>query len=160
MRKKLPILLIIVAFCFQAFAQKSEDKSELRQNLQANLDEWHKSGKFAGATVGVVLADGTSFGLATGFSDLQTKTPMKPTDLMLAGSVGKTYAAAVALQFVKEGKINLDDKIEKYLGSEKWFSRLPNAKDITVRQLMNHTSGLDSLRIQRPIYERFDRQSR
>ena len=33
-------------------------------------------------------------------------------------------------------------KIEKYLGQEKWFARLPNAKDITVRQLMNHTSGL------------------
>ena len=61
---------------------------------------------------------------------------------MLAGSVGKTYAAAVALQLVKEGKINLDDKVEKYLGQEKWFSRLPNASQITVRQLMNHTSGL------------------
>jgi D-alanyl-D-alanine carboxypeptidase len=61
---------------------------------------------------------------------------------MLAGSVGKTSALAVALQLVKEGKINLDDKVEKYLGAEKWFARLPNAKDITVRQLMNHTSGL------------------
>jgi D-alanyl-D-alanine carboxypeptidase len=46
------------------------------------------------------------------------------------------------MQLVKEGKINLDDKIEKYLGKEPWFNRLPNAKDITVRQLMNHTSGL------------------
>ena len=117
-------------------------KQNLQQKLQSNLDEWHKSGKFAGATVGVCLADGNCFGLATGYSDRDAKTPMKPDDLMLAGSVGKTYVAVVALQLVKEGKINLDDKIEKYLGQEKWFSRLPNAKDITVRQLMNHTSGL------------------
>lgn len=116
--------------------------NELKRNLQAKLDEFHKNGKFAGATLGVCLADGNCFGLATGFSNLETKTPMKPTDLMLAGSVGKTYAAAVALQLVKEGKINLDDKIEKYLGREKWFLRLPNAREITVRQLMNHTSGL------------------
>ena len=61
---------------------------------------------------------------------------------MLAGSVGKTFAAATALQLVKERKIGLDDKIEKYLGREPWFARLPNAKEITVRQLMNHTSGL------------------
>jgi D-alanyl-D-alanine carboxypeptidase len=61
---------------------------------------------------------------------------------MLSGSVGKTYAAAVALQLVKEGKLDLDAKISKYLGGEKWFPRLPNAADITVRQLMNHTSGL------------------
>ncbi len=137
------ILPIIFTFLFAAspiFAQT--DTNALRQKLQTKLDEWHKSGKFAGATVGVCLADGNCFGLATGFSNLETKTPMKSTDLMLAGSVGKTYAAAVALQLVSEKKINLDDKIEKYLGAEKWFSRLPNSKDITIRQLMNHTSGL------------------
>ena len=134
--------LIFTILLTASFASAQTDANALRQKLQAKLDEWHQNAKFAGATVGVVLADGTSFGLATGFSDLQAKTSMKPTDLMLAGSVGKTYAAAVALQLVNEGKINLDDKIEKYLGSEKWFSRLPNAKDITVRQLMNHTSGL------------------
>ncbi|MEK7854472.1 MAG: serine hydrolase domain-containing protein, partial [Acidobacteriota bacterium] len=61
---------------------------------------------------------------------------------MLAGSTGKTFAAATALQLVKEGKIDLDAKVEKYLGAEPWFSRLPNANDITVRQLMNHSSGL------------------
>jgi len=120
--------------------------AELKQALQLKLDEWHKAGSFPGATLGVVLANGDSggesFGLAVGFSDRELKTPMKPRDRMLAGSVGKTFAAATALQLVKEGKIGLDDKIEKYLGREPWFARLPNAKDITVRQLMNHTSGL------------------
>ncbi|HEX8737896.1 MAG TPA: serine hydrolase [Pyrinomonadaceae bacterium] len=136
---------LVVALTFASVSAQvagQTDENALRQKLQIKLDEWHKNAKFAGATVGVVLADGRSFGLATGFSDLQAKTPMKPSDLMLAGSVGKTYAAAVALQLVNEGKINLDEKVEKYLGSEKWFSRLPNAREITVRQLMNHTSGL------------------
>lgn len=116
--------------------------TNLKTALQLKLDEWHKAGSFPGATLGVVLANGESFGLAVGFSDRDSKTPMKPNDRMLAGSVGKTFAAATALQLIKEGKIGLDDKIEKYLGREPWFSRLPNAKDITVRQLMNHTSGL------------------
>ena len=116
--------------------------TNLKTALQLQLDEWHKAGSFPGATLGVVLANGESFGLAVGFSDRESKTPMKPNDRMLAGSVGKTFAAATALQLIKEGKIGLDDKIEKYLGREPWFSRLPNAKDITVRQLMNHTSGL------------------
>src|SRR5687768_14348089 len=116
--------------------------AELKQALQLKLDEWHKAGSFPGATLGVVLADGESFGLAVGLSDPQLKTPMKANDRMLAGSVGKTFAAATALQLVREGKIGLDDRIEKYLGREPWLSGLPNAKDITVRQLMNHTSGL------------------
>ncbi|HWT00884.1 MAG TPA: serine hydrolase domain-containing protein [Pyrinomonadaceae bacterium] len=114
----------------------------LREKLQAKLAELHRNGNFPGATLGVALADGESFGLAVGYSDREAKTSMKPSDLMLQGSVGKTYAAALAMQLVKEGKIRLDDKIEKYLGKEKWFARLPNSKEITVRMLMNHTSGL------------------
>jgi D-alanyl-D-alanine carboxypeptidase len=114
----------------------------LPQRLQEKLDAWHAAGKFPGATVGVALADGKSFGLAVGYSNLSDKRAMTPDDLLLQGSVGKTYVAAVALQLVNEGKIGLDDKIEKWLGRESWFARLPNARDITVRMLMNHTSGL------------------
>lgn len=137
-------LLVTAAFT-PVLAQKqvaATGTNVLKKEIQIKLDEWLKAGKFPGATAGVVLADGKSFGLAVGISDRETKAPMKPDDRMLAGSTGKTFAAATVLQLVKEGKIVLDEKVEKYLGSEPWFSRLPNAKDITVRQLMNHTSGL------------------
>src|SRR5688572_31778407 len=118
-------LFVIVLLTVNAHAQKAApDKAALQKALQLKLDEWHKAGSFPGATLGVVLADGESFGLAVGFSDRVSKTPMKPSDRMLAGSVGKTFAAATALQLVKEGKIGLDDRIEKYLGREPWFLRL------------------------------------
>jgi D-alanyl-D-alanine carboxypeptidase len=141
------IILVILVCLLSVGAVPSQTATvpkttELKQALQLKLDEWHKAGSFPGATLGVVLPNGEVFGLAVGFSDRELKTPMRPNDRMLAGSVGKTFAAATAMQLVKEGKIGLDDKIEKYLGREPWFSRLPNAKDITVRQLMNHTSGL------------------
>ena len=138
-------LALLFAFGVSTKAQTVAAKKSvavLRERLQAKLDELHRNGKFPGATIGVVLADGKSFGLATGFSDREAKTPMKASDLMLQGSVGKTYAAALAMQLVKEGKIKLDERIEKYLGRESWFARLPNSKEITVRMLMNHTSGL------------------
>ena len=137
MRKTLVVLIICLLSSIAVYSQ-----TPLKTALQAKLDEWHKAGSFPGATFGVALANGESFGLAVGFAETETKTPMKPTDRLLAGSVGKTFAAATALQLVKEGKIGLDDKIEKYLGGEPWFSRLPNARDITIRQLMNHSSGL------------------
>jgi D-alanyl-D-alanine carboxypeptidase len=138
--------LLFVVCLFSAVAIQGQtagrNTAALKTALQAKLEEWHNAGSFPGATLGVVLANGESFALAVGFSDRDAKTPMKPTDRLPAGSVGKTFAAATALQLVKEGKIGLDDRIEKYLGGEPWFARLPNAKDITVRQLMNHTSGL------------------
>src|SRR5262245_30738280 len=137
--------LFVLSLATAAVAQKpvaATGTAVLKKELQAKLNEWHTAGKFPGATLGVVLANGESFGLAVGYSDRDAKTAMKPTDRMLAGSVGKTFAAATAMQLVKEGRLNLDDKIEKYFGKEVWFSRIANAKDITVRQLMNHTSGL------------------
>jgi D-alanyl-D-alanine carboxypeptidase len=137
MRKPILFLSVYLLSAVAVFSQNL-----LQTALQTKLNEWHKAGNFPGATLGVVLANGDSFGLSVGFSDRDARTPMKPNDRMLAGSVGKTFAAATALQLVKEGKVGLDDKVSKYLGKEPWFSRLPNAKDITVRQLMNHTSGL------------------
>lgn len=142
---KILFLFAVFSVATTAFGQQPvavTGTNALKKELQLKLDEWHNAGKFPGATLGVVLATGESFGLAVGYSDREAKTPMKPTDRMLAGSTGKTFAAATALQLVKDGKIGLDDKIEKYLGYEPWFSRLPNAKDVTVRMLMNHTSGL------------------
>lgn len=139
--------LLILTFYFCGFAQAPAPKTDkgpaaLRLMLQEKLNELHANGKFPGATVGLAFADGTSMGLAVGLSDVESKTPMTARDLMLQGSVGKTYVAAVALQLVQEKKLALDDPIEKYLGREKWFPRLPNAREITVRMLMNHTSGL------------------
>jgi D-alanyl-D-alanine carboxypeptidase len=115
---------------------------DLRARLQAKFEELHKGGSFPGATAGIALPDGTVLGLAVGVSDRTTATPMKPADRLLLGSVGKTYASAVALQLVQEGKIGLDDPISKWFGKEPWFPRLPNASKVTVRHLMTHTSGL------------------
>ena len=143
MRKTIVFVIVCLLLNISVHAQtRASNTTALEAALQLKLEEWHKAGSFPGATLGVMLANGESFGLAVGFSNRETRTPLRPTDRMLAGSVGKTFAAATALQLIKEGKIGLDDKIEKYLGREPWFSRLPNAKDITVRQLMNHSSGL------------------
>ena len=144
---KIAITLTIAtaAFAVTVTAQKPVQvtgTAALKRQLQEKLNEWHLAGKFPGATLGVVLADGESFGLAVGHSDRGKKTPMRFYDRMLAGSTGKTFAAATAFQLVSEGKLSLDDKVEKYLGSEPWFDRLPNSHQITIRQLMNHTSGL------------------
>ena len=141
-------LLILLAAVGNAAAQAPAAHEEVRARVQAVLDSLHANGRFAGATAGVVLADGSSFGVAVGESDSVANAPMRPDDRMLAGSVGKTFFAAVVLQLVHEGRIALDDPLSKYLGDEPWWkddagrTRLPNGDDITLRMLMNHTSGI------------------
>jgi D-alanyl-D-alanine carboxypeptidase len=114
----------------------------LSKAVEAKLGELHKAAEFPGVTVGFALPDGRSASVSAGLADLERKTPLAPKDRMLAGSIGKTFAAAVTLQLVAEGRLNLDDPLEKWFGREPWFARLPNARDITLRMLMNHTSGI------------------
>src|SRR5262249_39242091 len=59
-----------------------------------------------------------------------------------AGSVGKTFVAAAILQAVDEGVLDLDSPIEKWIGQESWFPRLPNAHALTLRLLLSHRSGV------------------
>jgi D-alanyl-D-alanine carboxypeptidase len=139
---------VLGAFCVMLLVpsllgqQPNGAPASLRSRLQAAFEDLHKSASFPGGTAGFALADGSSFGIAVGVSDRTTKAPMKPADRLLLGSVGKTYASAVALQLVAQGKIALDDPISKYFGREPWLRRLPNAGGITIRHLMTHTSGL------------------
>ncbi|MFL5386969.1 MAG: serine hydrolase domain-containing protein [Longimicrobiaceae bacterium] len=136
----LVLAIALGAACAPArVAQPAPDR--LTARLQAKLDSLHAAGHFPGATVGVTLPGGRTLGLSTGLAD-SSGIAMRPRDRMLAGSVGKTFVAAVALQLVQEGKLGLDQPISTWLGAEPWFGRLPNGRAVTVRMLMNHTSGL------------------
>jgi D-alanyl-D-alanine carboxypeptidase len=114
----------------------------LESRMQQKLDALKQNVSFPGATVGFILADGRSSAVSTGYADVENKIPLKPADRMLAGSIGKTYVAAVLLQLIEDGKIGLDDKLMAWLGSEVWVKRLPNAADLTIRCLMTHSSGI------------------
>jgi D-alanyl-D-alanine carboxypeptidase len=67
---------------------------------------------------------------------------MSRSALLHAGSAGKTFFAALALQLVAEGRIGLDNRVGPYFARDPWYPQLPNADVITVRMLLNHTSGL------------------
>jgi len=109
---------------------------------QIALDEWRASIQSPGASLGIVTRDGKVTALVSGVADRTSGRKLTTSDLLMAGSTGKTFFAAVALQLIEAGKLDLNAPISKYLGTKPWFSRLPNAKDITVRMLMTHTSGL------------------
>ncbi|HQR32519.1 MAG TPA: serine hydrolase domain-containing protein [Blastocatellia bacterium] len=121
---------------------KVDNVAELARKIQLRFLELRKESDFPGANIGIVWGNDRAMSVSVGFSDLENEKALKPTDRMLAGSIGKTYVSAVTLQLVEEGKLELDDKIEKWLGKEPWFDRLPNARTITLRMLMNHTSGI------------------
>ncbi|MEN8145334.1 MAG: serine hydrolase domain-containing protein [Gemmatimonadota bacterium] len=115
---------------------------QLGERFEAALNRLQESEGFPGAVAAFQLGDGRSAVVASGYADQEAQRPMTPDSRMLIGSIGKTFVAAVALDLEQEGKLNLKDPISTWLGDEEWFSRLPNAEHITLRMLLNHTSGL------------------
>ncbi len=77
-----------------------------------------------------------------GYADVEGKAEMNDSHRMLLGSTGKSFFAALTLKLVEDGKISLDDKASKYLGNEDWFNKIANHESITIRSLLNHTSGV------------------
>lgn len=136
------LLALLLSTSRMTPARPSQEAPLIKAKVQAAVDKLMRDGAIPGINAAVVLADGTLFGVSAGWRDREGREALTPGDLMLSGSIGKTYVAALALQFVKEGSLSLDAKVERYLGKEPWFSRLPNALDMTVRMLLNHTSGL------------------
>lgn len=66
----------------------------------------------------------------------ESKTPIMTNSLFQVGSITKNFTAVLMLKLVASGKINLDAPIGKY------FPEYPKWQNITVRQLLNHTSGI------------------
>ncbi|MFF8995061.1 serine hydrolase domain-containing protein [Streptomyces sp. NPDC014983] len=95
-----------------------------------------------------VLADGppTKAGCARwtvtdGLADLRTGRPMNATDRLRVGSVTKTFTATVVLQLVAEHRLSLDAPVERYLPGL-IHGHGYDGRRITVRRLLQHTSGL------------------
>ena len=138
MRKLIPLLSLVLAVALvnatenHVRAASEPDLERLRNQVQKKLSSLKAEAAFPGATVGFILADGRSTGVSVGLADLENKTPLKPTDRLLAGSIGKTFVAAVALQLVEEGKIGLRTSLS-VVRQGAVVRRLPNAHDLTIR---------------------------
>ncbi|SDK21326.1 serine hydrolase domain-containing protein [Nonomuraea jiangxiensis] len=72
-----------------------------------------------------------------GTAELAPGRPANPAGYFRIGSVTKTFVATVLLQLCDEGRLRLDDPVERYLPGA-----VPDGARITVRRLLNHTSGL------------------
>jgi CubicO group peptidase (beta-lactamase class C family) len=93
--------------------------------------------KIPGVSIAVVKDGKPYIVKGYGFANVEHQVAVKPETIFQSGSVGKQFTAMAVMMLVEEGKINLDEKIGKYLGDvpESWST-------ITVRHLLSHTGGM------------------
>jgi len=131
--------ILLATFLLPLFVFSQASRESIIRPL---VDSLRIAGNFPGLSVAIIFEDNTSLSIASGYADKESGIMLKPTDRFLQGSVGKTYVSAIAMQLIKNNKIQLDENVSKYLGNTPWYGKIPNAEDITVRMLMNHTSGV------------------
>jgi D-alanyl-D-alanine carboxypeptidase len=78
---------------------------------------------------------------ASGYAKIEDRILMRPCHLQYLQSVAKTYMAVGILKLYEEGKIDLDAPIARYLNARQ-RAHILEADKITVRMLLNHTSGI------------------
>lgn len=88
--------------------------------------------------VAVVKGSDTIVMRGYGFADLATKPPAGPRTVYEIGSITKQFTAAAIMRLAEQGKLSLDDDASKYL------SFPLQGHHVTIRQLLNHTSGIHS----------------
>src|SRR3954447_8789363 len=126
------IAALLAAFSLCPVATAAAPK---RANLAAMARSLVKAGAPA-ALVYVRTSTGARAG-AAGYADRSTHTPMRVADRWRIASLTKAFVATVALQLEAEGRLDIDDPVQKFLPDV-----VPNGSVITLRELMNHTSGL------------------
>ncbi|MFI7546973.1 serine hydrolase domain-containing protein [Actinoplanes sp. NPDC049599] len=109
------------------------------RRLQVALDDLHDLG-ITGAQ-GITRVDGVTTRARAGVGDLERGTPVPLDGYFRMGSNTKTFVSVVVLQLVGEGRLSLDDTVERWLPG----TVAGNGNDgrrITVRHLLQHTSGI------------------
>jgi len=97
---------------------------------------WNRPGS-PGCAIGIVRNDSLIYAKGYGMANIEYDIPITPETIFHMASVSKQFTAYSIVLLARQGKLQLDDDIHKYLP---WF---PDLKEkITVRQLLNHTSGI------------------
>jgi len=97
------------------------------------------AGPVAGISVAVARDDRVVLARGYGLANVEHSVPVTPETVFHIASISKNILAAVVLQLVDEGKLRLDDDVTKYVPEAP-----THGQHVTVRQLLNHTSGIYS----------------
>lgn len=117
----------------------------VRIQLQVSLDSDRRRLGIPGVSATILFSDGTSWTGTSGFADVTARVAVTADTAFALGSVSKTYTAALILALAGDGRIDLGASARTYLPTAKIDPR------ITVRMLLDHTSGLDDFFLHPPI---------
>jgi len=109
--------------------------ADLRAQIDSAVGDAVQKAKLPSASIAIVKDGLIVYTQAYGDARLQPATPARPDMRYSIGSISKQFTAVAVLMLQDEGKLSIDDKISK------WLPQLTRANDVTLREVLSHTSG-------------------
>jgi CubicO group peptidase (beta-lactamase class C family) len=137
-------------------AKENGMSPERLQRVDNLINDHLNKGQIPGAVVFIARNGKIVYHKAYGFSDMENKITLKKDDIFRIASQTKAITSLAAMMLYEEGKFLLDDPLSRYipefknpkvLVSVNWtdttYTTMPAKSEITIRQLLTHTSGID-----------------
>ena len=155
--KLFQILLLMFALGLEATAQKSkEGYSAIKlQQIDRFIEKEIQEKQIPGASVLLIRKGEVVYNKAFGYADIENKRLMKTDDIFRIASQTKAITSVAAMMLWEEGKFLLDDPVSKYVPAfqapkvmtgfnpkDSSYKTRPATGEITIRNLLTHTSGL------------------
>ncbi len=129
--------------------------SERLKRIDREINDWVQKG-WAPGCVALIIRDGKiAYYKAAGYNDLEAKTALQKDAIFRIASQTKAITSVAIMILFEEGKLLLDDPVSKYLpafrrqqvldkfnATDTTYTTVPAKKEITIRELLTHTSGL------------------
>ena len=128
------VILFLSSFTLSVSAQ-DQLSPEIREKIDKLATDVLARTGVPSASVAIVKDSQIVYVKAYGDARLEPRTPATPEMRYSIGSISKQFTAAAILLLQEQGKLSLDDKVAKFLPN------LTRAKEVTIRQLLSHTSG-------------------
>lgn len=130
MNKTRHIILILTLFALTSFGQGFDTNK-----LNLYFDSLEKHNKFMGS-VSLLIGNNIIYKRQTGYSNVASQSRPNDSTKYRIGSISKTFTATLVFHAIDDGKLTLNKSIKK------WFPKIKNSKDITIENLLNHSSGI------------------
>src|SRR5262249_10536304 len=130
------LLIGVLALARVATPAVSQDTAGCAPTIRSLVTAKMKELGVPGVIVSIEAGETCRFTEVFGVRDVTKPDPIRATDHVRVGSITKTFTGTAVLQLADEGKLRLDDPIARHLPS------IPNGDKITIRQMLNMTSGL------------------
>jgi CubicO group peptidase (beta-lactamase class C family) len=129
----------LLAFAVTTSSARAQDNRALIRYVDSVANAAVAEHRIAGVSVAMVKSGRTILAKGYGFADLENDVPATAETVYRIGSITKQFTSAAIMRLVEQGKVSLDDTLQKFL---------PNyptqGNRVTVRHLLNHTSGIKS----------------